>query len=131
MESLIFLVIRYILSYTLLTGTAMPSITKGEAVLKLQKLADKSLKSMISSYHETERTLFDIDFFVSLFPNETKEHISNALQVLECDSFVNIFRADSIAYTTTLTPKAIRDFEENTLLKRGYKCLKEITSLIR
>ena len=100
------------------------------AKMKLQKIADLSLKNMIITYHDTNRTRFDMDFFTTLFTEETQDHITNALQVLESDGLVDVFIADTIAYMTPLHPSAIRDFEEDTLLKQGYKCTKEIRSLI-
>ena len=100
------------------------------AKMKLQKIADLSLKNMIITYHDTNRTRFDMDLFTTLFTEETQDHITNALQVLESDGLVDVFIADTIAYMTTLHPSAIRDFEEDTLLKKGYKCIKEIRSLI-
>lgn len=98
--------------------------------MKLQKIADNALKAMVMSYHESERDRFDMDFFLSLFPEETEKHISDALMVLEHDGLVSVFIADAIAYITTLHPAAIRDCEENTMLKKGYQYIKEIKSLI-
>lgn len=98
--------------------------------MKLQKIADKSLKAMVNSYHESERDRFDMDFFLLLFPDETQKHITDALMVLEHDGLVSVFDADTIAYMTTLLPFAIRDCEENTMLRKGYECIKEIKSLI-
>lgn len=37
------------------------------AKMKLQKIADLSLKNMIITYHDTNRTRFDMDFFTTLF----------------------------------------------------------------
>ncbi len=98
--------------------------------MKLQKIADKALKAMVKAYHESERDRFDIDFFSSLFPEATEKHITDSLYVLEHDGFVSVFDADTIAYMTTLYPFAIRDCEEDTMLKKGYQCIKEIKSLI-
>lgn len=50
--------------------------------------------------------------------------------VLDHDGLVSVFIADAIAYITTLHPAAIRDCEENTMLKKGYQYIKEIKSLI-
>ena len=57
------------------------------AKMKLQKIADLSLKNMIITYHDTNRTRFDMDFFTTLFTEETQDHITNALQVFVWVSF--------------------------------------------
>lgn len=93
--------------------------------MKLQKIADNALKAMVMSYHESERDRFDMDFFLSLFPEETEKHISDALMVLDHDGLVSVFIADAIAYITTLHPAAIRDCEENTMLKRDISILRK------
>lgn len=98
--------------------------------MKLQKIADNALKAMVESYHKSEQDRFSMDFFTSLFPEETEKHISDALNVLDHDGLASVFIADAIAYMTTLLPTAIRDCEENTLIKKGYLCIKEIKSLI-
>ena len=43
------------------------------AKMKLQKIADLSLKNMIITYHDTNRTRFDMDFFTTLFTEETQD----------------------------------------------------------
>ena len=98
--------------------------------MKLQAMANKSLKAMVKSYSDDGKSDFDIEYFRQLFPDESDEKISDALYVLRDDGFVTVFRADGIAYTTSLVPSGIRDCQESTLLKRGYQCLKEIKSLI-
>lgn len=98
--------------------------------MKLQKMADTALKAMVNSYSESGKNVFPIEYFVSLFPDSTKEHISAALYLLEHDSMASVFPADGIAYTVSLIPSGIRDCEENTLLKKGYQCIKEVRQLI-
>lgn len=98
--------------------------------MKLQKLADSALKSMVKSYSETEKEIFSIDYFRQQFPEETDSHLSNALYVLQSDGFVKVTPADDIAYAVSLIPSGIRNCQEDTLLKKGYSLIKEIKSLI-
>lgn len=98
--------------------------------MKLQKMADTALKSMVKSYSESGNTIFSIEYFLPIFPDATKEHITDALYLLDHDSMVSVFPADGIAYTVSLNPSGIRDCEEKTLLKKGYQCIKEIRQLI-
>ena len=79
----------WFISYTVNTGICQCQVLWKEknkmAKMKLQKIADLSLKNMIITYHDTNRTRFDMDFFTTLFTEETQDHITNALQVLESD----------------------------------------------
>lgn len=98
--------------------------------MKLQKMADIALKQMVKSYSSGENPVFSTEYFSPVFPEETKEHISDALRLLEHDGFISVFSADGIAYTVSLCPNGIRNCEEDTMLKRGYHCIKEIRQLL-
>ena len=98
--------------------------------MKLQKMADIALKQMVKSYSSDAKPVFSIDYFLPLFPDETKEHISDALRLLEYDGFISVFGADGSAYTVSLCPSGIRNCEEDTMLKKGYHCFKEIRQLL-
>ena len=98
--------------------------------MKLQKMADIILKKMVQTFSQSENVLFDFDYFLSLFPDKNPEYISAALSLLENDDLISIFYADGIAYSITLLPVGIRNCEEDTMLKKGYQCIKEIRELI-
>ena len=85
---------------------------------------------MVSSYSETGKELFVIDYFRQLFPEETDGHISDALYVLQSDGFVKVGPGDGIAYSVSLIPSGIRNCQEDTIFKKGYSLIKEIKSLI-
>lgn len=98
--------------------------------MKLQKMADTILKKMVQTFSQSGNVSFDFDYFLSLFPDKNPEYISAALKLLENDELVSIFYADGIAYNITLLPVGIRNCEEDTMLKKGYQCIKEIRELI-
>ena len=98
--------------------------------MNLQKIADQSLKSMVNDYHQSGRETFGNDYFVELFPNEHPKHINNALQILKDDGLIKLFFADDIPYLIALIPSGIRAHEENTWIKKGYQCIKEIRQLL-
>lgn len=98
--------------------------------MKLQKMADIALKQMVESYSSGVKPVFPIEYFLPIFPGEMNEHISDALHLLEHDGFVSVFNADGIAYTVSLCPNGIRDCEEDTMIKKGYHCIKEIRQLL-
>lgn len=98
--------------------------------MKLQALADKALKSMVNSYSETGKDSFDFNYFQNLFPNTSDDTITKCLYLLSDDSLATIQPTDGIAYMTFLSPNGIRTCQEDTLLKKGYSCIKEIKSLI-
>lgn len=96
--------------------------------MKLTALANEYLKFMAKSYSETHKRTFSFQQFKELHPELDNRFISDALYLLESDALVSVFPADNVAYLTTLLPTAIRQYEENTLLKKGYTCIKEIAS---
>lgn len=98
--------------------------------MKLQKIANIALKEMVKSYSESGKEAFYIDYFKNLFPSESEDHISNGLCLLKEDSLVTIQFGDGIARMTFLSVSGIRSCQENTLLKKGYSCLKEVRALI-
>ena len=98
--------------------------------MKLQKIANTALKSMVDNYSESGRDSFGFDYFQQLFPEESKGTISDAISVLKSDGFVSILYADNVAYITSLKPNGIRNCQEDTMLKKGYSLIKEIKSLI-
>ncbi len=98
--------------------------------MKLQKMADIVLKEMAKSYAESGREAFHIDYFKNLFPNESDDYISKALYLLCDDELITIQPGDGKAYMAFISVKGIRTCQENTLLKKGYQCIKEIRQLI-
>lgn len=98
--------------------------------MKLQKMADIALKQMVISYSSGAKPVFPIEYFLSIFPEATNEHISDALHLPEHDGFISVFNADGITYMVSLYPNGIRDCEEDTMFKKGYHCIKEIRQLL-
>jgi len=99
--------------------------------LKTTNLADKLLFFMVKEHKQNpEKEIFDLDYFETHFPNSKKDQLIDAIHLLESDGYVSVFYADDIPYTITLLTSAIRQVEENTLLKKGYSLAKMIKDLI-
>lgn len=96
--------------------------------MKLSKLSNDLLRYMAKSYADDHNRTFSFSTFKSLYPDLDDSFISDALYLLKHDGFVSVFSADNVAYITTLLPSAIRDVEEDTLIKKGYTAIKEIRS---
>lgn len=96
--------------------------------MKLSHLSSELLKFMVESYSQNHNSTFSIDAFRDLYPDLDDDFISDALYLLRDDGLVNVLRSDGVADITTILPVAIRDMEEDTFFKKGYKYLKEIRS---
>ena len=96
--------------------------------MKLSELSNKLLRYMAKSYADTHKRCFGLSDFQALYPELDKEFISDALKLLENDGFISMFCADNYPCEIELLPLAIRNAEENTMLKKGYTVLKEIRS---
>lgn len=98
--------------------------------MKLSHLASENLKFMVESYSESHNKMFSFNAFKALHPELDNDFISDSLYLLQHDGLVKVFPADNVAYITELKPNAIREIEDDTLLKKGYVLLKEIRSLL-
>lgn len=99
--------------------------------MKIQKIANHCLKEMCKCHAKSNRYVFDMDFFLPLFPSLSKREITEALYLLEEESFVSIFSADNVAYATTLTSDGIRHIQEDTFAKKILLLIRECIALIK
>lgn len=106
----------------------MPSKRERRMDVKLNSLKSEFLKYMMKSYAKDHERIFTFESFKSLYPELDDDFISDALFTLDEDGFVHVYKADDIAYETTLLPNAICSVEEDTLLRKGYSFIKEIRS---
>jgi len=98
--------------------------------MKITKLAEKILLMMVKEYKNSEKETFTFDNFETCFSNEMQDHLIKSIYLLKSDGFVNVLDADDKPSFTTLLPSAIRQVEEDTLLKKGYSLVKQIKDLI-
>lgn len=96
--------------------------------MKLTELSSEYLKFMVKTYSDTHKKVFQFDQFKELHPNLDIPFMSDALYLLKKDGFVQIRSFDNVPYWVHLDVNAIRDAEENTLIKKGYAIAKEIKS---
>lgn len=98
--------------------------------MKLTELADEYLTFMVKSYADSKNRLFHWKQIREQFPDEDEEFICDAFRLMSKDGLVDNRWADNVVYICQLNVTAIRDAEENTLLRRTYSILKEIRSWI-
>lgn len=98
--------------------------------MKLSHLSSEFLKYMAKTYSETHKKSFSFNSFKALHPELDDDFISDALYLLQHDGLAKVFPADNLAYNTVLLPNAVRDIEEDTLIRKGYILLKEIRSFL-
>jgi hypothetical protein len=98
--------------------------------LKITKLANKLLLWFVKEFKDTNKQFYDFENIRHAFPDHSEESLIQAIYLLKNNGFVNTLDADDIPYITTVLPDAIRQVEENTLLKKGYNFVKKITDLI-
>ena len=96
--------------------------------MKLTDLSSEYLKFMVKTYSDTHKNVFQFEQFKELHPNLDIPFMSDAIYLLEKDGFVAISSYDNVPYFVRLDVSAIRDTEENTLIKKGYAIAKEIKS---
>ncbi len=98
--------------------------------MKLTELANEYLTFMVKSYADNKKRIFHWKQIREQFPDEDEEFICDAFRLLSSDGLVDNNWADNVVYMCHLNVIAIRDAEENTLLRRTYSVLKEIRSWI-
>lgn len=98
--------------------------------MKLITLSEKILKFLVSRYKETLNDYIDFDLIKEHFANINEDYILKATTLLEKDGFITVFNSDNTIMYVTLLPEALRNAEENTLFKKGYRFLKEIRALL-
>lgn len=98
--------------------------------MTLATLSADLLKYMVKSYINNGTTDYSFDVLKEAFSDCTDDNLTKAIRLLSTDGFVSVFEADNIAYCTTLLPNGIRNFQDNTKLKKAYSFLKELRTLL-
>lgn len=98
--------------------------------MKITKLADKLLLWFIKELKDSGKQFFDFDYIQQAFRDHPKESLIQAIYLLKGDGLVKTIDADDIPSTTILLPIAIRQVEEDTLLRKGYNLAKQLKDLI-
>ena len=98
--------------------------------IKSVKIADQILLMMVKEHKNSGKESYHFNEFTSLLPGIEQRQLINAIHLLKEDGFVKILHADDIPYLTFLLIDAIRQVEEDTLLRKGYLLVKEVCSLI-
>lgn len=96
--------------------------------MKPTKIADKIVVSMYRDFISSGNTLSNASYFLSQFPDEPESHVYTAIRILGADGLLSVSYADNQPDNIALCVQAIRQCDENTLIKKGYQFLKEIHS---
>ena len=98
--------------------------------MKLINLAEQILKFAVTTYKNTLNDYIDFDLIKEHFSDQHEEYLVMATGLLVKDGFVSAFDSDNTISFINVLPEAIRNVEENSLLKKGYTIFKEIRSLL-
>ena len=93
--------------------------------MKTNKISYKIIMFAVQQYEQSGTSDIADDLF-NLFPNESNEKIESAVKMLEHDGLIDVEWADDTVYELSINPEAIRNTDNNSLLKKGYRFLKEI-----
>lgn len=96
--------------------------------MRLNKISSQLLKYMVECFHTDGKDCFNYDDFVKTFPNVKDRELKAALYNLEHDDLVSIKSYSNQPALTLLKVNAIKQIEEDTLVKKGYDLAKEIKS---
>lgn len=98
--------------------------------MKLTELSNAYLKYMIKKYSSSHSRNFSWQEMCDLYPNENEDFISDAFRALANEDFVRCAWYDNVPAIIELQIDAIIDAEQNTKLRKIYKCLKELREWI-
>lgn len=94
--------------------------------MKIVFFSEKVLEHMVIEFTSSNRDLFYFEDFTEIYPDVNEEFLAKSLYLLEKEKLVTMYHADNIPYMTMLNPLAIKNCEENALLEKGYRSIKEI-----
>lgn len=98
--------------------------------MKITSLSNKLLKYMAIEYSKTGKDVFQFEEIQNKFPDENPTYLNLALQCMaDDDLLVSKYYDNKLAFVI-LKIKIIVKMDENTLIKKGYKFIKEIKSFI-
>lgn len=96
--------------------------------MKIVKIADQIIKSMCREFVETGNEFSSGEAIACQFPDEPRHIIFAAVRMLNKDGLLSVSYADDEPNNIALNVSAVRQCEENTMLKKGYNFVKEIRS---
>ena len=98
--------------------------------MKLPELSNAYLKYMIKKYSSSHSRNFCWQEIRELYPGENEDFISDAFRALAKENFVECAWYDNVPENIELQINAIINAEQNTKLRKIYKCLKELREWI-
>ena len=99
---------------------------KGGELLKTSKLADKIISFLYREFVKTGEKYYGFDKILKHFEKIPTHLLQEGLLQLELDGLVSVLYGDNEPDTIFLKSDAIRQCDENTLLKKGYDFVKEL-----
>ena len=89
--------------------------------MKTIKIADKIICFMYRDFIENGNELSCAENLVSHFPNESPHLVHAAIRLLSSDGLLSVLYCDNEPGEIVLNVQAVRQCDENTMLKKGYK----------
>lgn len=96
--------------------------------MKILKIADQIVSHMYKSFLETGTETTSAESLLLLFPDESRSSVFSAIRILAADKLLSVSYANNEPNDVAINVSAIRQCDENTILKKGYNFLKEIRS---
>ena len=94
--------------------------------MKIISVADSLLISMCKRYLQNGDPYFYAPDEALRVKNIPSHVVYEAFYLLRDDGFISLLSADDIPQEVRLLPDAIRHCDEQTMLKRGYRFIKEL-----
>lgn len=96
--------------------------------MRLSKLADKVMVAIYKDYMDTHEYIGSPEAVrATHFPSLSQNEVDDAIVVLHQDGFFSAVQyADDRPVAFAIDLQALRNISNDTLLKRGYRLLKEI-----
>lgn len=94
--------------------------------MKACKIADKIICSICRDFIEQGNQFSCASKLVTLFPKEPPHLVHAAIRMLDSDGLLSVHYSNNEPCEIALKIQSIQECDENTMLKKGYRFVKEI-----
>lgn len=99
--------------------------------MKVQRIADKIITHFYKVFLESGNSIFTATQCQALFPDIEQHLIYAAIRQLDHDDLISVLYGDNEPDCIALKISAIEFCENNTLLQKGYRLLKEARDWVK
>ena len=94
--------------------------------MSVSHLADKLISALYKDFLETGKEVWSAQACVEMFPKQPVHIVHAAIRKLDHDGLLTVLYGDNAPVNVGLKAAAVENHDENTLIKKGYRVLKEI-----